>query len=53
MYFPEANVLVPGTVDPQSKTPAFKSVLVTIETTVPVNGDDARTARKALPMVQA
>ena len=26
MYFPEANVLVPTTVDPQSKTPAFKSV---------------------------
>ncbi|MGE0757308.1 MAG: FdhF/YdeP family oxidoreductase [Pirellulaceae bacterium] len=31
MYFPEANVLVPRHVDPQSKTPAFKSVLVTIE----------------------
>ncbi len=30
MYFPEANVLVPATVDPASKTPAFKSVLVTI-----------------------
>lgn len=30
MYFPEANVLVPGTVDPASKTPAFKSVLVTV-----------------------
>jgi molybdopterin-dependent oxidoreductase alpha subunit len=28
MYFPEANVLVPTTVDPASKTPAFKSVLV-------------------------
>jgi molybdopterin-dependent oxidoreductase alpha subunit len=32
MYFPEANVLVPASTDPQSKTPAFKSVLVTIET---------------------
>jgi molybdopterin-dependent oxidoreductase alpha subunit len=31
MYFPEANALVPRTVDPQSKTPAFKSVRVTIE----------------------
>jgi molybdopterin-dependent oxidoreductase alpha subunit len=31
MYYPEANVLVPATVDPQSKTPAFKSVLITIE----------------------
>ncbi|MFO0968754.1 MAG: molybdopterin dinucleotide binding domain-containing protein [Gemmataceae bacterium] len=31
MYYPEANVLVPATVDPLSKTPAFKCVLVTIE----------------------
>jgi molybdopterin-dependent oxidoreductase alpha subunit len=30
MYYPEANVLVPRTLDPQSKTPAFKSVVVTI-----------------------
>ena len=35
MYYPEANVLVPRTADPQSKTPAFKSVLVTIEAGVP------------------
>ena len=26
MYFPEANVLVPRRIDPQSGTPAFKSV---------------------------
>jgi molybdopterin-dependent oxidoreductase alpha subunit len=26
MYYPEANVLVPRRLDPQSKTPAFKSV---------------------------
>jgi anaerobic selenocysteine-containing dehydrogenase len=31
MYYPEANVLVPRIVDPQSKTPVFKSVLVTVE----------------------
>ena len=31
MYFPEANVLVPATTDPDSKTPAFKSVLITLE----------------------
>jgi anaerobic selenocysteine-containing dehydrogenase len=31
MYYPEANVLVPRTIDPLSKTPAFKSVLITIE----------------------
>src|SRR5205085_12284090 len=30
MYFPEANVLVPTTTDPLSKTPAFKSVLVSL-----------------------
>lgn len=30
MYYPEANVLVPRTLDPQSKTPAFKAVVVTI-----------------------
>lgn len=28
MYYPEANVLVPGDVDPLSKTPAFKSVAI-------------------------
>jgi hypothetical protein len=31
MYFPEANVLVSRQLDPDSKTPAFKSVIVTIE----------------------
>jgi anaerobic selenocysteine-containing dehydrogenase len=31
MYYPEANALVPRTVDPRSKTPAFKCVLVTVE----------------------
>lgn len=31
MYFPEANVLVPPVVDARSKTPAFKSVAVTLE----------------------
>jgi anaerobic selenocysteine-containing dehydrogenase len=30
MYYPEANVLVPREVDPQSKTPGFKSVLVEV-----------------------
>jgi anaerobic selenocysteine-containing dehydrogenase len=28
MYFPEANVLVPDAADPESRTPAFKSVNV-------------------------
>ena len=31
MYCPEANILVPRDVDPESKTPAFKSALVRIE----------------------
>ncbi|MBX3436652.1 MAG: FdhF/YdeP family oxidoreductase [Planctomycetaceae bacterium] len=31
MYCPEANVLIPRHIDPESKTPAFKSILVTIE----------------------
>jgi anaerobic selenocysteine-containing dehydrogenase len=31
MYYPEANVLVPRHLDPLSKTPAFKSVIVTLE----------------------
>ncbi|HEY2415232.1 MAG TPA: FdhF/YdeP family oxidoreductase [Pirellulaceae bacterium] len=36
MYYPEANVLVPRHIDPQSKTPAFKNVLVSVEADVPV-----------------
>jgi len=35
MYYPEANVLVPRTLDPRSKTPAFKNVLVTVEPDLP------------------
>ena len=35
MYLPEANVLVPHEVDPQSKTPAFKSVWLTVEAELP------------------
>lgn len=30
MYYPEANVLVPGNVDGESRTPAFKSVAVRV-----------------------
>lgn len=33
MYYPEANTLVPRVVDPQSRTPAFKAVLVTVAPT--------------------
>ena len=28
MYYPEANALVPRDIDPRSKTPAFKSVVI-------------------------
>lgn len=31
MYYPEANVLVPRGLDPKSKTPAFKGLVVTIQ----------------------
>ncbi|MFO0975344.1 MAG: FdhF/YdeP family oxidoreductase [Planctomycetaceae bacterium] len=31
MYYPESNVLIPHDVDPLSKTPAFKSIAVSIE----------------------
>ena len=31
MYYPEANVLVSRHIDPQSRTPAFKGTLITIE----------------------
>lgn len=27
MYYPEANVLIPRRIDPQSATPVFKSVM--------------------------
>jgi len=36
MYYPEANVLVPRLADPVSRTPAFKSVVVRLEASVPV-----------------
>jgi molybdopterin-dependent oxidoreductase alpha subunit len=35
MYYPEANVLVPRVADQQSRTPAFKNILIRIETAVP------------------
>ena len=31
MYCPEANILIPRAVDPDSKTPAFKNIAITIE----------------------
>lgn len=31
MYYPECNVLVPRSIDPRSKTPAFKCIPITIQ----------------------
>ena len=52
MYYPEANVLVPTTTDPDSKTPAFKCVLVTLTPDyVPANGqDEAAAGRRPLQL---
>jgi hypothetical protein len=50
MYFPEANVLVPTTADPQSKTPAFKAVAVTVERAAVVG--DAVNGRRTLAVVR-
>jgi molybdopterin-dependent oxidoreductase alpha subunit len=49
MYFPEANTLVPVTTDAQSRTPAFKSVVVTIETSLPIQ-EPAQGQRRPLQM---
>ncbi len=46
MYYPEANVLVPKTVDPDSKTPAFKCVLVTVSRDAVVAAPDAAGRRQ-------
>jgi anaerobic selenocysteine-containing dehydrogenase len=46
MYYPEANVLVPGDVDPLSKTPAFKSVSVEV-----VPERESPVGRSDLPLV--
>ena len=38
MYYPEANALVPAEVDPQSRTPVFKAVPITIALELAVMG---------------
>ncbi|MEX2139485.1 MAG: FdhF/YdeP family oxidoreductase [Pirellulales bacterium] len=47
MYYPEANVLVPRTVDPRSKTPAFKCVVVAVEPMIPQSRRPQGDARAA------
>jgi anaerobic selenocysteine-containing dehydrogenase len=49
MYYPEANALVPTTTDPLSKTPAFKSVPITIEAMTPT--EEPVPGRQALDVV--
>lgn len=43
MYYPEANVLIPRIADPMSRTPAFKSVAVSVEP-APVDSSSPTTA---------
>jgi len=47
MYYPEANVLVPRRADPQSKTPAFKCVPVTVSSTASANASVDRARDRA------
>ncbi len=49
MYFPEANALVPTAVDPESKTPAFKAVPVTVSPQAVVG--EAVAGRRGLAVV--
>lgn len=46
MYYPEANVLVPTTIDPRSRTPAFKSVEIEV---VPVTESMANATPAFVP----
>lgn len=48
MYYPEANVIVGRRVDPASKTPAFKCVIVTVESEVAVSHETHTMPRPAL-----
>ncbi len=49
MYYPEANVLVPRQLDPASRTPAFKNVVITVESAVPDGHVRFGTRRPELP----
>jgi molybdopterin-dependent oxidoreductase alpha subunit len=53
MYFPEANVLVPPSTDPLSKTPSFKSVWVTVTPTSETGRPrESSNGRKSLEIVR-
>ena len=49
MYYPEANVLVPRDVDPRSRTPAFKAVVIEV---VPEHRAGGQTLRLPLVTIQ-
>ena len=51
MYFPEANVLVPKTIDPQSRTPGFKSVLITVQAETAASATEEPANRVPLDVV--
>ena len=53
MYYPEANVLVPRDVDPQSKTPAFKAVLVEVSAEPEATDRASAGAGRRIPIAPA
>ena len=53
MYYPEANVLVPRDVEPRSKTPAFKAVLVEVATETEATGHASVSAGRRIPIAPA
>ena len=53
MYYPEANVLVPRDVDPRSKTPAFKAVLVEVAAEAEAAGHASASAGRRIPVAPA
>ena len=53
MYYPEANVLVPRDVDPRSKTPAFKAVLVEVSAEPEATDRASASAGRRIPIAPA
>jgi molybdopterin-dependent oxidoreductase alpha subunit len=53
MYYPEANVLVSRDVDPRSKTPAFKAVLVEVAAEPEATDRASASAGRRIPIAPA
>ncbi len=49
MYYPEANVLIGRTIDPLSRTPAFKCVVVRLESSKRSTAQDSKTPASLAP----